>query len=113
MNTATRLAELEVELSALKMDLAQLVAQIRGHETQIAALRAGAENRGELSTLPCTEAILSILRQAGGTLGPTDILRGLQAAGRKEDLRKVTATLDYLVKRQRATKSERGRYLAA
>jgi len=112
VNTTQRLAELEGELSTFKMDLSQLVARIRGHETQIALLRAGTKTRGELSSLPRTEAILAVLRMTKGTLGPSDLLRSLRAAGRTEDLRAVTATLNYLVKGRRVTKPERGRYLA-
>ena len=54
-----------------------------------------------------------MLRLAEGTLSPTEILSRLVAAERDDDLRKVTATLDYLVKSQLVTRVTRGRYLAA
>ena len=112
VNTTQRITELEGELSILKMDLAQLVAQIRWHEKQVALLRAGIEGPSQLATLLRTDAILSLLRTAEGTLGPSDILTSLQAAGRTKELRKVTATLDYLMKRGLITKPDRGRHLA-
>ena len=112
MRTAQRIAVLETELSTMKTDAAHLAAQIRGHETQIAALRTGLEHKDKLVHLPRTEAILSVLRLAEGTLSPTEILSRLVAAERNDDLRKVTATVDYLVKSQLITRVTRGRYLA-
>jgi hypothetical protein len=112
MRTTQRIAALETELSTMKTDAAHLAAQIRGHETQIAALRTGLEHKNELVHLPRTEAILSVLRAADGTLSPSEILVRLVAAERDDDLRKVTATIDYLVKSQLVTRPSRGRYLA-
>ena len=62
MKSAHRISELEAELSTLKMDLAQQVARIRGHETQIPLPRAGVEGRSELASPPRTEGILSVPR---------------------------------------------------
>lgn len=113
MRTAQRIATLESELSTMRMDATQLAAQIRGHETQIAALRQSVQHRDELASLPRTEAILAVLRSAEGTLSPTEILTRLLAAERDDNLRKVTATLDYLVKSRLVTRPSRGRYLSA
>ena len=111
MTLAQRLAELETELSIKKMAFTELGADIRGIETQIVVIRTSVEGKSDLSTLPRTEAILSVLRAAEGTLGPTDIKRSLQAAGRDENLHIVTSTLHYLRKTGRVTTPDRGRYL--
>jgi hypothetical protein len=112
VRTTQRIAVLEAELSTMKMDAVQLAAQIRGHEVQIASLSASVDHKNELTPLPRTEAILTALRAAEGTLAPSEILARLLAAGRTDDLRKVTATLDYLVKGELVKRPSRGRYLA-
>lgn len=113
MQTTQLLAVLESELSAMKMDYTHLGAQILGHETRIAALRMGLDHKDALTSLPRTEAILSVLRATDGTLSPSEILVRLVAAERDDDLRKVTATLDYLVKGGYVSRPSRGRYLAS
>lgn len=112
MKTAQRIATLETELSTFRMDVALLTAQIRGHETQLATLRQSVEVNDELASLPRTEAILAVLRSAEGTLSPYEILTGFLAAERDDDLRKVTATLDYLLKSRLVSRPSRGRYFA-
>lgn len=112
MKTARLIAVLETELSELRTDFAHLAAQIRGYESRIATLRMGIDHRDELKLLPRTEAILSVLRAADGTLSPSEILVRLLASERDDDLRKVTATIDYLVKSHLITRPSRGRYLA-
>ena len=109
---AQHLAELELELAGWREELVKLSTKIRGREVEIAAVRANLELSGSLADLPRTEAIVAILRQAEGTLTPSDILNTLAATKRVDDLRAVTATLDYLVKRGRVQRPDRGRYLA-
>lgn len=92
--------------------IAEYVAEARGYEAQLASLRGSIARGGDAATLPRTEAILTTLRGAEGTLSPSDILTHLLHSGRDDDLRAVTATLDYLVKRGRVQRPVRGRYLA-
>ena len=112
MTITQRLSVLETELSALRMDASELAAKIRGHETQITSLRSSVRLESDLASLPRTEAILSVLRAAEGTLRPSEILSRLLVGRRTDDMRKVTATLDYLTKCRLVTRPSRGRYLA-
>ena len=112
MGLAQHLANLESELAGWREELVKLSTRIRGREVEIAAVRANLELSSSLADLPRTEAILAVLMRAEGTLTPSDILKALSAAERDDDLRAVTATLDYLVKRGRIQRPNRGRYLA-
>ena len=58
-----------------------MVAAYRGADAELASLRAGAALKGELTYLPRTEAVLSILRAKGSPLSPTGIVASAEAAG--------------------------------
>ena len=108
---AQHLAELESELAEWREELTKFAMRIRGREAEIAAVRAAIEHRSELADLPRTAAIVAVLREADTALTPSQILTRLEAAEREDDLRKVTATLDYLVKSGHVIRPGRGHYL--
>lgn len=91
--------------------MADHAARILGLEAERKAIQAGLGEEGALSTMSRTDAIVTVLRKAGGTMSPTDIVNALQAAGRSDDLRSVTATLSYLMKNDSVQRPSPGRYL--
>ena len=113
MSTSQLIATIEAKLAESRQKVAQYIAETRGYETQLASLRGSIATTGEIAAIPRTEAILATLRTTEGTLSPTQILTRLLAAGRNDDLHKVTATLDYLVKAGLVIRPERGRYLGS
>jgi hypothetical protein len=112
MTIAKRIAELESVQATREVAIARAVAEFRGGEAELASLKAGVALRGELTSLARTEAILSILRTKGSPLSPTEIVSSLTAAGRTDDRRSVTATLDYLLKQKQVLRPTKGQYLA-
>lgn len=109
-----KVAELTSELAATKETAAQAAAKICGLEVQIAALRAGIDKQVALPDEPHqTDAILSILRSAEGTLSPSEVTTRLNEAGRSENLKTVASLLSYLLKENRVQRPERGRYMVA
>ena len=112
MSTSQLIATIETKLAETRQRIAEYVAEARGYEAQLASLRGSAVTRGgDIAALPRTEAILTTLRAVEGSLSPSEILTHLLAAGRDDDLRRVTATLDYLVKAGQVVRPERGRYI--
>jgi hypothetical protein len=112
MTIAKRIGELESLQATRELAIAHAVAEFRGGEAELASLRAGVALRGELAPLARTEAILSVLRAKGSPLSPTEIVASLNAAGRSDDRRSVTATLDYLLKQRQVLRPSKGNYLA-
>jgi hypothetical protein len=106
-----RVTEVERQLAEQRAELARGAARLRGLEAELEALRGG-DTDGDLATAPRTDAIVAVLRGAEGTLSPSEILERLHAAGRSDELRSVTATLDHLVKKSAVHRPARGRYLA-
>ena len=111
MGMAQHLADLESELAEWREEFTKLATKIRGREAEVAAVRGAVANRSQLADLPRTAAIVAVLQEADTTLTPSQILARLVAAGRDDDLRKVTATLDYLVKSGLVVRPSRGHYL--
>ncbi len=112
MSTSQLIAEVETKLAVTRQRIAEYVAEARGYEAQLASLRSSGTRDGDIARVPRTEAIVTTLRGAEGTLSPSEILAHLLASGRDDDLRRVTATLDYLVKAGRVVRPERGRYIS-
>lgn len=106
-----RVAEVERQLAEQRDELARGAARMRGLEAELDALRSGGGIE-DLATASRTDAIVAVLRGAEGTLSPSEILERLHAAGRSDELRSVTATLDHLVKKSAVHRPARGRYLA-
>lgn len=111
MSTSQLIAAVETKLAVTRQRIAEYVAEARGYEAQLASLRSSVSRGGDIATVPRTEAILTTLRAVEGSLSPSEILTHLLAAGRDDDLRRVTATLDYLVKAGQVVRPERGRYI--
>ena len=111
MGIAQHLADLETELAEWRDELTKLATRIRGREAKVAAGRGGVAKSIQLADLPRTAAIVAVLHEADTTLTPSQILARLVAAERDDDLRKVTATLDYLVKSGLVIRPSRGCYL--
>lgn len=105
-----RIGELESELTDLETEVARLLARREGIKAELAALRSGVE-AGDLAEAPRTEAIVAVLRSAGDSLSPTEIRRRLYEAGRSDQLRSVTATLNHLVSTGKVQRPCRGQYL--
>ena len=111
MSTSQLIAAVETKLAVTRQRIAEYVAEARGYEAQLASLRSNVSRGDDVATAPRTEAILTTLRGAEGTLSPSEILTQLLASNRDDDLRRVTATLDYLVKKGQVSRPERGRYI--
>jgi hypothetical protein len=113
MKTTELITKLEAQRDVLRTSVNHMMAELRGVDAQLASLKSGIALNGDLATLPRTDAIVTVLRSAAGTLSPTEITRSLTAAGRNESLRSITATLDYLKKKERVSQAAPGRYLAS
>ena len=90
---------------------AEVLATCSGLETELAALRAGHSHEGDLIGIARIEAIHAVVHQADGVLSPTEMLPRLHAAGRDDDARSATATLDR-PHRKGWVKIGRGRFTA-
>ena len=112
MSTSQLIATIEAKLAESRQKVAQYIAETRGYEAQLASLRDSVTRGGDIATVPRTEALLTTLREVEGSLSPSEILTHLLASGRDDDLRRVTATLDYLVKAGQVARPERGRYIS-
>lgn len=112
MAVADRIAQVEAELDTQRARVREEVARLRGLEAELEALRAGLGGDDGLPSMSRTEAILTVLRRASGTMSPTEVLAALHAAERDDELRSVTATLDYLLKSDSVRRPARGKYLA-
>lgn len=113
MNRTEQIAALRAELTETEEVAAQAFARVRGLEVQIAALEAGAADRGELADMPRqTDAILAVLHQTSGTLTPSEITSWMNEAGRSENLKTVSSLLSYLLKEGKVQRPSRGHYMA-
>ena len=112
VSTSQLIATIETKLAVTRQRIAEYVAEARGYEAQLASLRNSVTTGDDIAAVPRTDAILTTLRGAEGTLSPSEILTQLLASGRDDDLRRVTATLDYLVKAGQVVRPERGRYIS-
>ena len=106
------IAQIERDIAHTRERIQTDSALLRGLEVQLATLNSGASPAGDLTAIGRSDAILAVLRQANGTMSPTEIVNQLHAAGRDDHLREVTATPDHLRKTNRVTRPDRGRYLA-
>ena len=112
MSTSQLIATIETKLAVTRQRIAEYAAEARGYEAQLASLHSSVATGDDIAAVPRTEAILKTLRGAEGTLSPSEILAQLLASGRDDDLRRVTATLDYLAKTGQVVRPERGRYIS-
>lgn len=112
MSMTERIADLEREIAAQRVTVASEVARLRGLEAEIDSLRAGVIVEPVRPEMPRSDAILAALRQRQGTMSPSEIRARLHDAGRADDLRSVTATLNHLMSKGAVARPERGRYLA-
>ena len=112
METLRRIAELEARHAELDGVVARAVAEMAGIRTELNVLRRGAEPTAELAELKLTDAIVVVLREAGGSATPVEIRQRLAEAGVTVSNNKTTATLDYLLKQGRVMRPSRGRYVA-
>jgi hypothetical protein len=108
-----RVRELEAELDRQRAKVAEEVARLRGLEAELGSLRAGLDAGGDLVGMSRTDAIVAVLRSGPGSMSPSEIRAALEAAGRTDDLRSITATLDHLLKTGVVQRPARGRYVAA
>lgn len=109
MAIARRIAELERSLQAQQELVQAEIARLRCIEAELAALRDGATTSAPSGR---SDAILQVLRDAGGTMSVSQIMERLSAAGRSDAANSVTATLSYLMKRDAVRRVGRGLYLA-
>jgi len=112
MGTAQRVAELEHERAELRSQLDLTIARLGAVDHELKLLRQVARPGGDLAEMKLTDAIVTILRNDGGTMTPKDIQARLADGGREEPLNKITATLKYLGSQSRVVRQGRGRYLA-
>jgi len=99
MSITRRIAEVEAELTSKRNLITEMLASCRGLEAELAALQAGLAQGDDLVGAARTEAIVTVLHKADGSLSPTELVERLHAAGRDDIFRSVTATLDHLIKR--------------
>jgi hypothetical protein len=111
MGLPQRIAELERELAEAQSDIELRMARLRALAHELKELKGLAQLRGPIKDAALTDAILQLLRNSA-VLSPTQIQTQLAAAGRDVPLNKVTATLTYLVKQQRVSRTGRGEYMA-
>jgi recombinational DNA repair ATPase RecF len=101
------------ELAGLERQLARVSARVAGKRAEVARLEEAiaAEQR---SGLPAsrTDAIVSVLSRGASPMSPAEVTAALNDAGRADELRSVTATLNHLLKSSRVIRQGRGRYLA-
>ena len=112
MSRASAIARLEASRAEKELEVAEAVAELRGIDAQLASLRTGVTAKGNLISLPRTDAILQVLHSAGAMLSPTEIMSHLNSAGRDDDRRSVTATLNYLLNQDLVLRPAKGLYLA-
>lgn len=89
--------------------MTQEVARLRAMQAELASIQAGVALTGDLAGLERTEAVL---RDAGAMLSPKQIEQRLEAGGRSDTYRTITATLDHLMKHNKVTRADWGHYLA-
>lgn len=110
MGNEQRVAELKNELVVQQRVVAHEVARFRDLEREL-LFRSGTENNVLLRLQTRSDAIVTVLRQAGVTLLPKEIAELLHAAGRDDDLKSVTATLSHFLLGQGVVlRPTRGRY---
>lgn len=106
------IARAKDELVGLQRQLARASARVTGKRAEIARLEESiaAEQR---SGLPAsrTDAIVAVLSRGAGPMSPAEVTAALNDAGRADELRSVTATLNHLLKNSRVIRQGRGRYV--
>ncbi len=114
MDRTQLIAELERDAAAEAEEAHRRFARAHALREQARLLREGAEAPTDIAAMSRVDAIVAVLRQAGGSMSPAEIGQALVAAGRAEDTRQtLTASLDYLRKQQRVVRVGRGQYAAA
>ncbi len=111
MSLPQRIAELERELAEAQSDIEIRKARLRALAHELKELKGLVKSSGPLEHIALTDAIVQILR-VGGPLSPTDIEARLAAADREVPLNRVTATLAYLTKHERISRTGRAEYVA-
>ena len=111
MGLPQRIAELERELAEAQSDIEIRKARLRALAHELKELKGLVKSSGPLEHIALTDAIVQILR-VGGPLSPTDIEARLAAADREVPLNRVTATLAYLTKHERISRTGRAEYVA-
>ncbi len=106
------IAQLESLRAEKELEVAETIAELRGMDARIASLKAGVTLKGDLASLTRTDAIVQVLHSAGAMLSPTEIVSRLNSAGRQDDRRSVTATLNYLLQQKVVLRPSKGLYLA-
>ena len=106
------LAELERRRDDCRSQARRLWAEATGLDAQIEALGAGLQPVGAFEALSLTDAVEQLLRAAGAAMTPAQIHAQLHVRGRKDELRSLGGTLQYLKRAGRATTAGRGQWLA-
>lgn len=110
MKQGPRAKAIKKRLEAIETQFHELRAERAGLIAELQVLEAGPE-AGQLADADRTEAILEVLRKAAESLTPAEILRRLTNAGRNtDDARNVSATLNYLKKRELVQSPRRGQW---
>ena len=112
MTRTERIAQLEADITAQGWKVTQEVARLRAMQAELASIQAGVALTGDLAGLERTEAVLAVLHDGGAMLSPKEIEQRLEAGGRSDTYRTITATLDHLMKQNKVTRADRGHYLA-
>ena len=102
------------ELVGLERQLARMAARVAGKRAEVVRLEESIAAE-QHSGLPAsrTDAIVTVLSRGAGPMSPREVTDALHGAGRNDELRSVTATLNHLLKSSRVIRQGRGRYLAA
>jgi len=108
----SEIAQVESLRAQKELEVAKSVAELRGLDARLASLKAGVVLKNDLASLSRTDAIVQVLHSAGAMLSPTEIVLRLNSAGRQDDRRSVTATLNYLLEKKVVLRPSKGLYLA-
>ncbi|MEX1177030.1 MAG: hypothetical protein WEB09_01085 [Nitriliruptor sp.] len=113
MGRTELIAELDRRILAAEDALVAARAEMAGLKAQRAVLQRSVGDRGELTGLPRTEAIIEVLERSPSTLTVAEVQAALAEGGRQEDsANAVRATLSYLKKADRVAHLKDGTYVS-
>jgi hypothetical protein len=112
MSETAELAQLERQRDTLRAEARKLWARATGIDAEITARREGLRPTEPLVTLSLADAVEQMLRDAGRTMAPSEIVAALAEAGRQDNRASLGGTLQYLQSQGRVTRLGRGKWQA-
>lgn len=107
------LGDKEAQRRDLEEEIERIQAEVRGLELAVARhSQSPVANERPWVSLTRTDAVESVLAEAPGPLGPSEIVEHLTAAGRDDDYTAVSATLAHLQRTDRVHSVGRGQWVS-